>query len=48
MIIFTRHTFSKRSGCDIANLVKTINEMEDLNPEARKKTLSYLTKHLGN
>jgi len=42
------HSFSKRSGCDIAQLVKSINEMEDLNPEVRKKTFSYLAKHLGN
>lgn len=40
------HSFSKKSGCDIGGLVKSVNNMEDLNPDVRKKSLSSMAKHL--
>lgn len=40
------HSFSTKTGFDIGTLVKSVNNMEHLNPEVREKTLRYLAKHM--
>jgi hypothetical protein len=40
------HSFSTKTGFDIGALVKSVNNMEHLNPEIREKTLRYLAKHM--
>lgn len=40
------HSFSAKSGFDIGTLVKSVNNMDQLNPEVREKTLRYLAKHM--
>ena len=40
------HALSTKTGFDIANLVKTLHNMEQLNPDIRDRTLRYIAKHL--
>ncbi|CAF1098788.1 unnamed protein product [Rotaria sordida] len=40
------HAFSTKTGFDIANLVKTLHSMEQLNPDIRDRTLRYIAKHI--
>ena len=40
------HALSTKTGFDIANLVKTLHTMEQLNPDIRDRTLRYIAKHI--
>ena len=40
------HAFATKTGFDIANLVKTLHSMEQLNPDIRDRTLRYIAKHI--
>lgn len=40
------HNFSTKTGFDIGTLVKSINNIEHVNPEMKEKTLRYLAKHM--
>jgi len=40
------HTLATKTGFDIANLVKTLHTMEQLNPDVRDRTLRYIAKHI--
>ena len=40
------HALSTKTGFDIANLVKTLHSMEQLNPDIRDRTLRYIAKHI--
>ena len=40
------HGFATKTGFDIANLVKTLHSMEQLNPDIRDRTLRYIAKHI--
>jgi hypothetical protein len=40
------HALATKTGFDIANLVKTLHSMEQLNPDIRDRTLRYIAKHI--
>lgn len=40
------HALSTKTGFDIANLVKTLHNMEQLNPDIRERTLRYIARHI--
>jgi hypothetical protein len=40
------HGLATKTGFDIANLVKTLHSMEQLNPDIRDRTLRYIAKHI--
>ncbi len=40
------HALATKTGFDIANLVKTLHSMEQVNPDIRDRTLRYVAKHI--
>jgi hypothetical protein len=40
------HALATKTGFDIANLVRTLHSMEQLNPDIRDRTLRYIAKHI--